>query len=87
MDESGNIYGTTLFGGHGNCQSGCGTVFRLDTAGKLQVAYQFTGGADGSQPFGPLVRDADGSLYEWRRQAETWLARRSRESVAGPYSS
>lgn len=63
MDRFGNIYGTTLFGGHGNCQLDCGTIFRLDTAGKLHVLYQFTGGSDGSQPFGPLVHDADGNLY------------------------
>jgi len=63
MDDSGDIFGTTLFGGPGNCQLGCGTVYRLDQAGKLQVLYQFTGGADGNQPFGPLVHDADGNLY------------------------
>lgn len=63
LDRFGNIFGTTLFGGQGNCQLDCGTIFRLDTAGKLHVLYQFTGGADGSQPFGPMVHDADGNLY------------------------
>jgi uncharacterized repeat protein (TIGR03803 family) len=63
MDKSGNLYGTTLFGGTGTCRAGCGTIFRLDTAGKLHVLYSFTGGADGSQPFGPLVPDANGNLY------------------------
>ncbi|MBZ5570282.1 MAG: hypothetical protein LAO09_00200 [Acidobacteriia bacterium] len=63
MDKSGNLYGATLFGGNGNCQLGCGTIYRLDTAGKLHVLYSFSGGADGSQPFGPLVPDANGNLY------------------------
>ena len=67
-DESGSIFGTTLFGGNGNCPRGsldfgCGTVFRLDPAGELDVLYEFTGGSDGGQPFGPLVQDADGNLY------------------------
>jgi uncharacterized repeat protein (TIGR03803 family) len=63
MDKSGNLYGTTLFGGNGSCQFGCGTIYRLDTAGKLHVLYAFSGGADGSTPFGPLVPDANGNLY------------------------
>jgi uncharacterized repeat protein (TIGR03803 family) len=67
MDKSGNIFGTTLFGGNGlsqfGCaQFGCGTVFRLDTAGKLHVLHKFIG-SDGTQPFGPLVQDPDGNLY------------------------
>lgn len=63
MDKSGDIFGTTLFGGNANCQGGCGTIFRLDTAGNLDVLYEFTGGSDGSQPFGPLVPDSNGNLY------------------------
>jgi len=63
MDNAGNFYGTTLFGGNGRCQFGCGSVFRLDSAGALHVLYNFTGGVDGSKPFGPLVADADGNLY------------------------
>lgn len=63
MDKLGNLYGTTLFGGKANCQLGCGTIFQLDTAGNLHVLYEFTGGSDGSQPFGPLVPDANGNLY------------------------
>jgi uncharacterized repeat protein (TIGR03803 family) len=63
MDKFGNIFGTTLFGGNANCSLGCGTIYRLDKAGTLRVRYKFTGGADGNQPFGPLVQDADGNLY------------------------
>jgi len=63
MDKLGNLYGTTLFGGNGNCQSGCGTIFQLDTAGNLHVLHEFSGGSDGNQPFGPLVPDTNGNLY------------------------
>jgi uncharacterized repeat protein (TIGR03803 family) len=63
MDKAGNIFGTTLFGGHGHCQFTCGSVFRLDSAGVLHVLHNFSGGADGSLPFGPLVQDAAGNLY------------------------
>ena len=62
-DKSGNIFGTTLFGGNGSCQSGCGTVFRLDTAGLLHVLHNFSGKAGGSQPFGALLQDTAGNLY------------------------
>jgi uncharacterized repeat protein (TIGR03803 family) len=61
MDKSGNLFGTTFSGG--KCSSGCGTIFRLDPAGKLRLLYKFTGGSDGSEPFGPLVQDAKGNLY------------------------
>ena len=68
MDKTGNLYGTTQFGGNGNCpfgqlDFGCGTIFRLDPSGNLEVLYEFSGGSDGRQPFGPLVPDANGNLY------------------------
>jgi len=62
MDKLGNIFGTTLFGGDGGCDFGCGILFRLDTAGKLHVLHKFAG-AEGTQPFGPLIQDSDGNLY------------------------
>jgi uncharacterized repeat protein (TIGR03803 family) len=62
MEKSGNIFGTTAFGGSRNCQAGCGIVFRLNTAGTLSVLHRFNG-ADGNQPSGPLVQDSDGNLY------------------------
>jgi uncharacterized repeat protein (TIGR03803 family) len=63
LDKKGNIFGTTLFGGKGHCQFSCGSIYRLDPAGKLHVRYNFTGEADGSLPFGPLVEDSEGNLY------------------------
>jgi uncharacterized repeat protein (TIGR03803 family) len=59
MDSSGNLYGTTLFGG----SSDQGTVFKLDTSGNETVLHNFSGGADGAQPLGGLIMDASGNLY------------------------
>jgi uncharacterized repeat protein (TIGR03803 family) len=63
MDRGGNLYGATTLGGNGNCIDGCGTIYRLDTAGKAHMLHQFTGGADGFSPLGSLIADADGNLY------------------------
>jgi uncharacterized repeat protein (TIGR03803 family) len=53
--RKGMIYGTTLGGGTG-CSNECGTVFSLNPAtGALTTLYNFTGGADGEQPWGGLV--------------------------------
>jgi uncharacterized repeat protein (TIGR03803 family) len=58
-DSAGNLYGTASVGG----TSGNGVVYELSRSGKLMVLYTFTGGADGSLPAAPLVRDAAGNLY------------------------
>jgi uncharacterized repeat protein (TIGR03803 family) len=58
-DGAGNFYGTTPGGG----PIGVGTVFKLDATGTETVLFNFTAGADGSKPFGTLVRDAAGNLY------------------------
>ena len=60
-DKAGNFYGTTFYGGTAAC--GCGTVFKLDTAGTETVLYSFTGGADGKFPAGRLLLDSAGNLY------------------------
>ncbi|MBZ5538963.1 MAG: hypothetical protein LAN61_00440 [Acidobacteriia bacterium] len=59
LDEAGNLYGTTQFGG----TFGKGTVFKVDTSGKETVLYSFTGGADGANPRAGLVQDGRGNLY------------------------
>jgi uncharacterized repeat protein (TIGR03803 family) len=58
-DASGNLYGTTLYGGTSNY----GTVFKVDAAGNETVLYSFTGGKDGASPGLGVVRDAAGNLY------------------------
>jgi uncharacterized repeat protein (TIGR03803 family) len=65
-DAAGNFYGTTGLGGDLTCYRGvgCGTVFKLDTAGRETVLYSFTGtGGDGAFPHGGLARDQTGVLY------------------------
>ena len=60
--SSGNLYGTTNFGGSG----GCGTVFQLTPVGGgwlLNTIYGFTGSPGGCNPEAKLVRDAAGNLY------------------------
>jgi uncharacterized repeat protein (TIGR03803 family) len=65
-DAQGNLYGTTQFGADIDCNislhPGCGTVFRLDTAGKLTALHTFGGGSLGLDSSG-LVRDGNGNLY------------------------
>lgn len=65
LDNDGNIYGTTFYGGTGTgCGvGGCGTVFEVTQAGAETVLYSFAGGADGDLPQAGLVRDAAGNLY------------------------
>lgn len=67
MDASGNLYGTTLYGGNDDtCQGdsgiGCGTVFKLDTNGAETVLYHFSG-TDGANPISIPIMDANGDLY------------------------
>lgn len=59
LDGDGNLYGTTFTGGSG----GFGTVFELDTTNTETILWNFTGGADGGNPFGGLTRDANRVLY------------------------
>lgn len=64
-DEAGNMYGTTDGGGSSSgCGSyGCGTVFKIDSAGNETVLYSFTGGLDGCFPDQGVIRDKAGNLY------------------------
>ena len=58
-DNAGNLYGTTYNGG----TSGLGVAYRVTAAGQLMVLHNFTGGTDGKNPWGGLVRDSSGNLY------------------------
>jgi uncharacterized repeat protein (TIGR03803 family) len=70
-DSAGNLYGTTQNGGIATgCPFGtvgCGTVFELSPNGSggwtENILYSFMGGADGSDPIGPVTMDAHGNLY------------------------
>src|ERR1022692_2588448 len=58
-DPAGNLDGTTVNGG----AAGWGVVFKLDTAGRQTVLYNFTGGADGGNPSGGVIGDSAGNFY------------------------
>ncbi|MBV9718329.1 MAG: hypothetical protein JOZ77_03360 [Candidatus Eremiobacteraeota bacterium] len=59
MDSSGNLYGTTAFGGSAKY----GTVYKISSGGKESVLYNFTNGQDGGEPVASLLLDASGNLY------------------------
>lgn len=60
LDQSGNIYGTTVFGGEFNR----GTVFKVTPSGEETVLYSFGSQAeDGERPYGALIFGNDGTLY------------------------
>ena len=63
FDSSGNMYGTTVFGGTSNL----GTVFKLTSTGggnyTESVIYSFAGGMDGENPYDGLIADTAGNYY------------------------
>lgn len=63
FDASGNIYGTTVFGGTNNL----GTVFKMTPAGggnyTESAIYSFAGGTDGENPYDGLIADTAGNYY------------------------
>jgi uncharacterized repeat protein (TIGR03803 family) len=58
-DAEGNLYGTTFSG----VELWYGTVFKLDSSGKENILYGFTGGSDGSEPSAGLIQDRQHNLY------------------------
>jgi uncharacterized repeat protein (TIGR03803 family) len=71
FDALGNLYGTTNYGGHTNCSSGCGTVFELTPGSEgwtESVLYSFTGASDGREPYARLLLDSAGNLYGTTQQ-------------------
>jgi uncharacterized repeat protein (TIGR03803 family) len=74
IDSLGNLYGTTGYGGTGNCvllgtKVGCGTVYELSPpkqkggAWAETVLYSFPTPMQGYLPNGDLVFDSAGNLY------------------------
>ena len=67
LDDRGNVYGTTEYGGryHGTSET-CGTVFKLTRAHSgyhTQTLYEFRCRKDGANPTGSLVVGGDGTVY------------------------
>jgi uncharacterized repeat protein (TIGR03803 family) len=66
----GNFYGTTTLGGKtvlpicvaASASPTCGTVFKINTAGKVTTLYKF-GKTDGAGPLGPVIQGTDGNFY------------------------
>jgi uncharacterized repeat protein (TIGR03803 family) len=58
LDKSGNLYGTTYFGGTGSCNdhhAGCGTVFKVTPGGKETVLVSFGRHKHGMFPAASLL--------------------------------
>jgi uncharacterized repeat protein (TIGR03803 family) len=65
LDAAGNVYGTTAFGGTGECDMGCGTVYQLTPSNggwveNVLINFDLTNGAF---PQSNLVVDSSGNLY------------------------
>ena len=65
FDKKGNLWGTAG-GGTGECNGGCGVVFKMTPAAKgkwkYSVVHDFTG-TDGAYPAAAVVFDQHGNLY------------------------
>lgn len=66
-DSSGNLYGTTTYGGTG-CGFGCGTVFELSPTSRgwqETVLHSFTSSdlSDAARPQSPLTMGRSGTIY------------------------
>lgn len=55
----GNFYGMTSLGGTYNC----GTVFKVTSIGVVTVLHQLNYATDGANPYGELMKGADGNFY------------------------
>jgi uncharacterized repeat protein (TIGR03803 family) len=68
QDASGNLYGTTRYGGVGCNTQGCGTVFKISPTGQETILHRFRDGADGASPLGVVAVDSSGDVY-----GSTWV--------------
>ncbi len=59
MDASGNLYGTTSFGG----ADAQGVIYKVSTSGQETVLHSFMGAPDGSFPSSGVVLDNADNLY------------------------
>jgi uncharacterized repeat protein (TIGR03803 family) len=60
---TGDLYGTTTFGGPGACREGCGLLYKLTASGEFTVLHNFDDTDDGRYPAGQLLSDAQGNIF------------------------
>jgi len=61
IDNAGNVYGTTVYGG---TAGGFGTVFKVNhNSGALTLLHSFAGTPDGENPYAGLAVDSAGNGY------------------------
>ena len=66
LDQAGNLYGTTSYGGAQSGFLGSGIVFKLaqkNSSWILSVLYTFQGGSDGAYPAATVAMAPNGNLY------------------------
>jgi len=75
FDSSGNLYGSTMFGGaagqgcnppDSNLHEGCGVVFKLSPSGQnwtYSIVYRFPGGGRGGLPTDDHLAIANGDVF------------------------
>jgi uncharacterized repeat protein (TIGR03803 family) len=67
LDAAGNLYGTTDGGGYKHCipddGGGCGTIFKIDQAGRFSILYTFTPKLYSDGGYDALILDAKGDIF------------------------
>jgi uncharacterized repeat protein (TIGR03803 family) len=65
LASDGNFYGTASSGGPaaGQCDPGCGTIFKITSKGQYTTIHNFNGIPDGGAPLATMVQAPDGKLY------------------------
>jgi len=83
---SGKLYGVTNQGGANVCNNGgCGAIFEISPGGE-KVLYNFTGGADGQNPY-ELIGDGHGNFYGVSRSASNVVDDIFKIDASGQFSS
>lgn len=66
IDQNGNLYGTSIFGGSAACNEGCGTIFKLSPpsgGGAWTETILHDLGNSGQDPNGSIVFFHNGLLF------------------------